>query len=562
MRTVGSYKKRLISVKTILKGLLLFVIISILASISVSATSLNNTAFAGFIAPVNNSILTGTVTFNFTLNSSSSRTNAINISVVNYTMVSVYDGATVIILCSNVTGAAAINVTACTNNTASFQDGLYNITIHIANQTSALTGAPNSTTFTLVNVSFENYGPRVIISSPGNSSGGPGGVNDTILTNANFLNREFEINFSLRDNVAAQNRSFFCELHAIKNRGSATAIGGDSALDSFILNKTVTFFNGTNFTFKVPTRNVLLNGSDSSYQVKCRNSEQSFLYNISFIQNLTVSDVVLPDNVTAPTFKDKNNEVKTKFEFGDTVTISDCSGTDNTDEDVQYNITIKFPGISSFTLNNVSLSLAQTTAIGIYEVNCSASDSSGNINSSMKTFEIVPKIRDTNAYAVSKAGRPVSKGIVGSGSSESIEVGAEGIGRLVAEGGSLKFTVNNEEHMVIVKEIGKDSVILTVKSTPFDLSLNKGDTKDVDVDGDGAEDVNIKFNGVFFNKADITLTLLERAPAKTTTEEKVTPPSKVSEAIKKVTEGKGGIWLVIIVVIIIVVVGYLLVRKR
>ena len=53
-----------------------------------------------------------------------------------------------------------------------------------------------------------------------------------------------------------------------------------------------------------------------------------------------------------------------------------------------------------------------------------------------------------------------------------------------------------------------------------------------------------------------------RTPKKTTTEEKVTPPSKVSEAIKKVTEGKSGIWLVIIVVIIIVVVGYLLVRKR
>ena len=562
--------------------MLLFAILSILASVSVSAMLNATTILLGnvtgynagiVVTPVNSSILTGTVTLNFTVNSSPGRANANTIKTVNYTFQPL-EGGNSLHFCTN-SSITSANVSQCTNNTALFVDGLYNVTIHIANGTGA-NDSLNSTTFLAgVNISIENFGPKIIITSPGNASAeiSTHVINNTVLVNADFLNREMEVNFSLRDNTAAQNRSFFCELHVIKNIGSPTAavVAGDAALDSFLLNKTVTFSNATNVTFKVPSRSILLNGSNSTFQVKCRNSEarpNSSIYNLSFLQTMVVSDTVLPNNATSPVFKDKDGVEKTKFEFGDEVNIKDCSGDDNVDEAVQYNLTIKLPGLPSFTVQNVSLKISGispigTGAIGTYEVNCTVTDSSGNINSSTKTFEVISKVRDTSSYAISKAGKPVSQGIVGSGSTESVEVGAEGTGRLIAEGGSLKFTINNEEHMVIVKEIGKDSVILTIKSTPFDLSLNKGDAKDVDVDGDGIEDINIKFNGVFYNKADVTLTLLEQtAPKKTTEEKPAAPSSKVSEAVKKITEGRGGIWLVIIVVIIIVVVGYLLVRKR
>jgi len=549
---------------------IIFILIAILASISVSAlqgAALNNTAFAGFIAPINNSILTGTVTFNFTLNSTNfnGTTKDINISVVNYTMVSVYGGGT-ITFCTNVTGGAATaNVTACTNNTALFEDGLYNVTIHIANQTSALAGTPNSTTALAgVNISIENFGPKIIITSPGNATAeiSTHVINNTILLDANFLNREFEINFSLRDNTAAQNRSFFCELHVVKNIGSPTAIGGNAALSSFLLNKTVTFSNATNVTFKVPSRNVLLNGSNSTFQVKCRNSGQSALYNLSFLQTLTVSDIELPFNASKPTFEDINNVKKTKFEYGDKITIKDCTGTDNVDEAVQKNITIKFPSIG-FGLSNISLSFEDTLTIGTYTVNCSVSDSSGNIVSNSSDFEIIPKVRGSSAAAV-KGPKPVSEGIVGKGSSESVEVTAEGVGRLIYVGGSLKFMVNNEEHSVTVKEIGKDSVALTISSTPFDISLTKGENKDVDVDGDGANDVNVKFNGVFSGKVDITLTVIAQPikPIETPVEKELTAQERVAEAAKKITTGTNAIWFVIIVVVIIAIVGYLLVSRR
>src|SRR3989344_5132493 len=374
--------------KKIIFSVLVSLILMILAGVSVSAMLNATTILLGnvtgynagiVVTPVNSSILTGTVTLNFTVNSSPGRANANTIKTVNYTFQPL-EGGNSLHFCTN-SSITSANVSQCTNNTALFVDGLYNVTIHIANGTGA-NDSLNSTTFLAgVNISIENFGPKIIITSPGNASAeiSTHVINNTVLVNADFLNREMEVNFSLRDNTAAQNRSFFCELHVIKNIGSPTAavVAGDAALDSFLLNKTVTFSNGTNVTFKVPSRSILLNGSNSTFQVKCRNSEQSAEYNLSFLQTMVVSDTVLPNNVTSFIFKNSNNVEKTKFEFGDTVTISDCSGTDNTDENVQYNLTVKFPGISSFTLNNVSLTFSDTSAIGTYEVNCSASDSNG-----------------------------------------------------------------------------------------------------------------------------------------------------------------------------------------
>ncbi len=536
----------------------LIIVSIILASFSASAF-LNNTAIVGFVAPINNSILTGTVTLNFTINTTSIRANGINISQVNYTAVPL-EGGNAITLCANGTGPGLNgngigNVTQCTFNSALFSDGLYNITIHIANQSGAnLTGTPNSTTFLAgTNISIENFGPRVKITSPGNATAEASGevINNTILVDANFLNREFDINFSLRDNVAAQNRSFFCELHLINNIGSSTAIGGGAAINSFLLNKTIAFSNGTNVTFKVPSRNVLLNGSNSTFQVKCRNSGQAFLYNISLLQTFIVSDVVLPQNATSPTFTDLKAIEKTKFEFGDKITISDCSGIDNVDEAVQYNITIKLPGITSYTLNNVTLSFIDTKELGTYEVNCSATDSSGNINSSMKTFEIIPKVRDQRIVKIEK---PKATIIVAPGTTSDIPLSVTGEARLMTEDSALTFNFKGAQHTLKVIDVSASEVEIEVSSEPVRFRIKVGETKEIDLNGDNINDILVTLNTLISKKADLSISLITQ-PSET----KETAGREVSVPQKKIKAETEINWTTILIVLIIIILVVLIV---
>ena len=287
--------------KKIIFSVLVSLILMILACVSVSALVDANLTVG---STVNNSILAGTVKLNFTIVST---LTGENVTTVNYTFTRV-DGPGIlpILFCTNGTvGTSRNNITECTNNTiTSLPDGIYNITISAYNEST------NATFGRLIvsNVSVENWGPRVNITSPG--------ANGTQLTDASFINREFEINFTILDNLAAHgNRSFFCELRIAKQLATSKNLTDIAVNNLAIFNKTTTFTNGSNITFKVPSRNILLNGSQSSYQVSCRNSEQAAVLNQSLVQNLTVSDTVLPNNVTSPTFKDSNNIAKTKFEF-------------------------------------------------------------------------------------------------------------------------------------------------------------------------------------------------------------------------------------------------------
>ena len=517
--------------KKIIFSVLVSLILMILAGVSVSALVDANLTVG---STVNNSILAGTVKLNFTIVST---LTGENVTTVNYTFTRV-DGPGIlpILFCTNGTvGTSRNNITECTNNTiTSLPDGIYNITISAYNEST------NATFGRLIvsNVSVENWGPRVNITSPG--------ANGTQLTDASFINREFEINFTLIDNVAANNRTAFCELRVTKQAATSNNIS-DLAVNSLtIFNKTLRISNGTNVTFKVPSKNILLNGSQSSYQVYCRNSEQVTESNKSLAQNLTVSDTVLPNNVTSPTFKNSNDIVKTKFEFGDTVTISDCSGTDNTDEDVQYNITIRLPGLTSFTVQNISLSFEDTQALGTYQVNCSASDSNGNINSSLSEFEIIRKVRENERIETEK---PKATIIVAPGTTSEVTLSLQGEARLMTEDSAISFTFKGTSHTLKVIDVSSSEVEIEINSDPIKFRMKKGETREVDLDSDGINDMSVTVNTLISKKADIVVNLLTQRSKETTGERKeVTIPSRATREISDIN------WTLILVVIIIIIV--------
>jgi hypothetical protein len=539
--------------KKILFSVILCLISIILGSVLVAATTtLNETAFQALSVPVNNSIQTGRITMNITLNATAGKAQNINVTYIVYNITrSDVAGTTPQYFCTNTSVPFLnTNVTQCTNDTRLFPDGVYNVTIFISNGSSNATPGVVIVASTVVaNISFENYGPTVIVTGPGNSTGN----NGTSLANADFINRVFDINVSLIDNVAAQNRSFFCELHI---RKSLVQLSGTAGLylnttTSFTQNKTVIFSNASNFTFKVRSTEVLLNNTINAYGVSCRNSEQNDTYNLTIPQRLVVSDVVLPANVTKPIFKDSRGEVQTKFGFGDKIAISECSGNDNLDEKVQFNVTIKLPGIQNFSLNNVSLNFADTKELGIFQINCSASDSSGNINSSLAEFEIVPKVRADTFNEDKATEKPKGEILVAPGTTSEIALKTEGEARLMAEGSSLTFRFKNEQHTLKVIDVTKNDVEVEISSEHIKFRLKKGESKEVDLDNDGSNDVEVTLNMILSKKADIIVSVLSQ-PIKEEKEE-VNLPSK------RIVQRTNISWTPILIVLIVIIVLFLMI---
>lgn len=55
------------------------------------------------------------------------------------------------------------------------------------------------------------------------------------------------------------------------------------------------------------------------------------------------------------------------------------------------------------------------------------------------------------------------------------------------------FVVNGDRHTITVKTITDEYIIVTIASTPTDVRVNKGETVEHDVDGDGKADIAISY---------------------------------------------------------------------
>lgn len=81
-----------------------------------------------------------------------------------------------------------------------------------------------------------------------------------------------------------------------------------------------------------------------------------------------------------------------------------------------------------------------------------------------------------------------------------------------------------EEHSITVKQVGNDGLVtLTIASTPFDVAMRIGESRNVDVDKDGVDDVYIRLLGVSDGHAQMVVRQLTHktaaAPGKEATQQ-------------------------------------------
>ena len=265
-----------------------------------------------------------------------------------------------------------------------------------------------------------------------------------------------------------------------------------------------------------------------AYRVECRQDAGT-----NVTGNSTSRTIIL--DISAPTinmsFIDPlNNLASTSFGLGSEV-LAKCSRGDSISGINHTEILLKAPYDQSFISKKVDDTLVpatstasteytvqseDTNSLGTYIVECRSIDRAGIILIRNSTFEVETQTPpSTSAYAVPGFKEPIAKTIIGVGGvADAGDLTADGVARLMAETAVVTININGQKHSFTVNEVGEGFVMLEVASEPFEVRINEGETKEVDVDADGLNDISVNLNMIYKNKADLVFNLLaEQTPA-------------------------------------------------
>tara|TARA_Y100000310_G_scaffold343159_1_gene449533 strand:+ start:48279 stop:50759 length:2481 start_codon:yes stop_codon:yes gene_type:complete len=242
-----------------------------------------------------------------------------------------------------------------------------------------------------------------------------------------------------------------------------------------------------------------------------------------------------------------------------------CTGTDILSGVSTYVTKLTKPGGTSVSKSATAAGVEQTfkdsdtNEPGIYTVKCTLTDNVGNTNSVTKEFSAL--------YA---SGGGATNGGGGGGSvrevSFDIDFSQDNVVEstvLVAEGSSRTFTFDGATtHTLKVDDVEGNLVTITISSDPQTLTLNVGESKEVDLNEDGINDVEVTLNSVDNGVADIAIKKIEEG-AKIVAEEDRQAAELVSEVTEPTetvtgTPSEGGTTGTVVTIIIIVVVILLL----
>lgn len=135
------------------------------------------------------------------------------------------------------------------------------------------------------------------------------------------------------------------------------------------------------------------------------------------------------------------------------------------------------------------------------------------------------------------------------------------------EGDKVSFKIKEEVHQVTIDDITENSVTLTVSSNPITITLNIGETKILDLNEDGIDDLSIKLEDIIDGTA--VIAFKEIKILETKTEEKVEKGTieEKSENITKITAGAilsriRPINYVFISIILVGIITFLIIRRK
>ncbi|MDD5193924.1 MAG: hypothetical protein PHF67_05055 [Candidatus Nanoarchaeia archaeon] len=134
----------------------------------------------------------------------------------------------------------------------------------------------------------------------------------------------------------------------------------------------------------------------------------------------------------------------------------------------------------------------------------------------------------------------------------------------------VKVEVGSASHYIGVKELTEMSVKIEVSSTPQTATLNVGEEKKFDVNGDGSYDVIVGLRSIIINEASLYIKSIDEkiikeiAPPVEATTTPETTTAQPTETLAETSGTSWGLWIIVIVIAIaiIIVVIILVINQR
>ena len=215
--------------------------------------------------------------------------------------------------------------------------------------------------------------------------------------------------------------------------------------------------------------------------------------------------------------------------------------------------------------NDKTLSGSDINQAGTYSLTCMVTDNVGNMATS-----------DSSSFTVSYQTVTGSSGSGGGSSTAStvsfdVDFSAATSGTVKAQQGRVKsFSFDGStQHTVTFDKVTATSVTITVASDPVTINLNVGETKVVDVNGDGISDVSLNLKAIVNGLAEIEISKIAEG-AEIVAEEEMAAAGvepgvggeEPGAGVEPTTGSSAGLWITLLVIVAVILVGYFVYRKK
>jgi len=388
------------------------------------------------------------------------------------------------------------------NCSATDDQQLVNLTLYVwnsiglyYNNTVDIAETENSSSWDLTNIPEEDYEWNCLAYDNASQSSWATS-NRTLTVNTTEIPETFGVNLNYPDNEALINNDQPDFNFTVLSETNSTNISCE-----LFINNTGYGFNNTveNNTETTITTNDTLDDGLYSWYVNCTDLAGT---NQSETRTFTIDTQEPEINLISP--EDNHN-----FASGTTHITFSWDVTDNLDTNISCNVYTQDSYQETIYCENATA--CEQTISGFspgsysYEVNCS-----DGINQ---------KVLDSRDFSIRHSSGSGGGGTTTPTNETNATNNTEPSGynhtlddlnepRLVGVGLNevLRFSMAGENHTLKVIALTEDSVTLMIWSSPLQVTLNVGETKQLDLNEDGDNDLEITFNGLVDGKADLLLT--------------------------------------------------------
>ena len=261
-----------------------------------------------------------------------------------------------------------------------------------------------------------------------------------------------------------------------------------------------------------------------------------------------------------------------------TVGISDTTGisyTCNSDETgiSNYKWTLTKPTETltfSDTSADITFSGSNIDTAGTYNLVCQTTDTVGNTaDSASSSFDV------TFATTSGSSGGSGGSGTTTAAVSFDVDFSKDSAGTIKAQQGRIKsFSFDGStKHTVTFDKVTATSATVTIASTPVTVTLNTGQSKEVDINGDGVSDMSVMLKSVVNGVADLAISKIEAGAQIVAREEKEAagvPDSGTGDVAADrgdstatpVQRSNTGLIVTLLIIVALVIVGYFAYKRK